>query len=312
MDSEEELFEWGRGERIAQEILQKFIESGIRSLSDIARCDIELLLRNYGSSFNKLQAKRFHTSINVLREKMYPADRGSNNSSKSSISSICSASSPRGNGEAAMDIVSVKEEIPADNFDDDMDDSSCKGALELAEKSASMECLKAQFDQENEVLNLLNDLILGNDFDDNDVWGKCIQFRKNAKERLKLYKNSHQVRAKRLLDLLESASSMNVSNSKIEGSPKPPPSRSSSIRSAKSGPPIKPCLKRALSGENRRVLKIKYDGQVSIFHYHEEHLDLVNKTFVALATAEKHKSSTSVSKREGFELIQIFNNYPVK
>jgi hypothetical protein len=223
---------------------------------------------------------------------MYPADRGSNNSSKSSISSICSASSPRGNGEAAMEIVSVKEEIPADNFDDDMDDSSCKGALELAEKSASMECLKAQFDQENEVLNLLNDLILGNDFDDNDVWGKCIQFRKNAKERLKLYKDSHQVRAKRLLDLLESTS-ITDSSSKLECSPKPPLSRSSSFRVGKSGP-IKGCLKRAFSSENRRVLKIQFDGNV---------LDLENRIIVPLATAGKQKSSASVSKREGVELI---------
>ena len=288
MDEKNELFEWGQGERIASEILQKLVDNGIKSLSDLARCDIDILLRDYGKAFNKLQSKRFHTSIKMLREKLYPSIP---------TADCCSATSPprREEQEATMmEAIDCNNNAEiVDDFDNDKNDSYCKGALERAEKKASRASLLVQFDQENDVLNLLNALILGNEFDDDDVWGKCTQFRKNSKERLKLSKDFHQARAKRLLDLLESTA-INDSNSSVAASPLSPRPRSSSFRVAKSGQ-RRGCLKRALSTENRRQLKIQFDSKV---------LDWVNKTVVQLAT-EKPKGSTSVSKREGAALILL-------
>lgn len=292
MDEKSELFEWGQAERIAPEIVQKFVEDGIKSLSDLARCDVDILLRDYGKSFNRLQVKRFHTSINMLREKIYPTT--------DTVSCCSTTASPREEiGPAAMEVI-LNEQI-AEDFDDDKDDSYCKAALERAEKNASRACLQVQFDQENDVLNVLNSLILGNDFDEDEVWGKCTQFRKNSKERLKLSKDFHQARAKRILDLLQSAA-IKVSNSDVAASPLSPRPRSSSFHSAKSAGQRKGCLKRALSTENRRRFKIQFDPKV---------LDWVNNSVVQLAT-EKPKGSVSVSKREGADFIRLFNKYEIK
>lgn len=289
MDEKSDLFEWGQAERIAPEIVQKFVENGIKSLSDLARCDVDILLRDYGKSFNRLQVKRFHTSINMLREKIYPT---------TNTVACCSTTSPREEkGPAAMEVI-LNEQI-AQDFDDDKDDSYCKGALERAEKNASRACLQVQFDQENDVLNVLNSLILGNEFDDDDVWGKCTQFRKNSKERLKLSKDFHQARAKRILDLLQ-CDAIKDSNSNVAASPVSPRPRSSSFHSAKSGQ-RKGCLKRALSTENRRQFKIQFDPKV---------LDWVNNSVVQLAT-DKPKGSVSVSKREGAVVILLFNKYEI-
>jgi len=190
---------------------------------------------------------------------------------------------------------------------DDTNDTYNKAALERAELKASKKVLQIQFEQENEVLNLLNNLIYSEKDDIDEVWGKCTEFKNKSKDRLKLSKVFHQVRAKRILSLLESHCGTSSSDDQIPTSsssktPRPsrPRSQSANLSSTMNREKVRKvfvgCLKR--SGQSLNHIKLKK------FRFYERVTDLETRATSPLVLEKATIPSLSLAKREGKSVYQ--------